>query len=116
MREWLNVLKANPKYATIADWNNFEEETAIEDSNSWEDSSGYATPALYRRITRAYSRLRLQELVKGEYYRDEKQPDVYLFDGSRLVHQSAMPHRCALIIAPSGLLEQCANRMGTNLH
>ncbi len=115
VREWLNVLKADPKFVTIADWNNFEEETAIEDSDSWEDSLGYATPDLYRHITRAYSRLCAEELVKGEYYRDEKQPDVYLFDGSRLVYQSTMPHRRALIIAPSGLLDRCANRMGINL-
>jgi len=116
VREWLHVLKANPKFVTIADWNNFEEETAIEDSNSWEDSSGYATPDLYRRITRAYCRLRSQELVKGEYYRDERLPEVYLFDGSRLIYQTTMPHRCTLIVAPSGLLERCANRKGVNLN
>jgi len=116
VREWLHVLKANPKFVTIADWNNFEEETAIEDSNSWEDSSGYATPDLYRRITRAYCRLRSQELVKGEYYRDERLPEVYLFDGSRLIYQTTMPHRCTLIVAPSGLLERCGKRKGVNLN
>jgi hypothetical protein len=73
-REWLRVLKARPKYLTIADWNNFEEETALEDSYSWEDRMGYAVPDLYRRITRAYCHLRTGTLVKGEYYKDETSP------------------------------------------
>ena len=48
-------------------WNNFEEETAIEDSYGWEDGRGFAVPDLCTRITRAYSRLRSGALVKGEY-------------------------------------------------
>ena len=104
-REWLRVLKAHPRFVTIADWNNFEEETAIEDSYSWEDPRGYAVPDLYVRITRAYSRLRDGTLVKGEYYRDEANPDVYLFDGERLLfYESAMPRRAAVIVTPPGLL------------
>ena len=58
MRAWLRVLEARPQFVTVADWNNFEEETAIEDSYAWEDRWGHAVPDLYTRITRAYSRLR----------------------------------------------------------
>jgi len=113
-REWLRVLKQHPKYLTIADWNNFEEETAIEDSDSWEDRLGYAVPDLYRRITRAYCRLQSETLVNGEYYKDENKPEIYLFDGKRLEHQEAMPRRAAVIVAPAGLLDQCARRLATH--
>ena len=124
VREWLRVLKAQPQYVTVADWNNFEEETSIEDSFTWEDRWGHAVPDLYRRITRAYSRLRLavalvqadarpaspsaadakpnwvRTLVKGEYYRSESGPEVYLFDGQRLVYQAGLPRRAAIILVP----------------
>jgi hypothetical protein len=111
VRMWLRVLKARPRYVTIADWNNFEEETSIEDSFAWEDPRGHAVPDLYRRITRAYARLRTETLVKGECYRDEEKPDAYLFDGDRLVHQGAMPRRAAVILAPAGMLERIGRRL-----
>jgi hypothetical protein len=124
VREWLRVLKSHPQFVTIADWNNFEEETAIEDSYAWEDRWGHAVPDLYRRITRAYSRLRValavtaarrttpggreedslalgaKALVKGEYYRSERGSEVYLFDGEHLVYMAAMPRRAAIIQVP----------------
>ena len=124
VREWLRVLKARPQFVTVADWNNFEEETAIEDSYAWEDRWGHAVPDLYRRITRAYSRLRgamditagptaktgsreedssapwAKGLVKGEYYRSESGPEVYLFDGNHFVYEAAMPRRAAIIKVP----------------
>ncbi len=103
IRQWLGVLKARPQFVTVADWNNFEEETALEDSNSWEDRYGFAVPDLYRRITRAYSRLRDGRLVKGEYYRSETGPKVYLFDGKALVYQAAMPRRAAVIVVPDDM-------------
>jgi hypothetical protein len=111
VQAWLRVLKAHPQYVTVADWNNFEEDTAIEDSFGWEDARGFAAPSLYRRITRAYSRLRSGQLVKGEYYRDEQQPEVYLFDGKKLVHQPDMPARTAVIHVPAGLLERIRRRL-----
>jgi hypothetical protein len=110
VRMWLRVLKARPKYVTIADWNNFEEETAIEDSYAWEDPRGHSVPNLYTRITRAYSRLRNEQLVKGEFYRDENKPEVYLFDGEKLIHQSATPRRATVILVPSGMLERIQDR------
>jgi hypothetical protein len=106
VRMWLRVLKARPQFVTVADWNNFEEDTAIENSYSWEDPRGHAVPDLYTRITRACSRLRTATLVKGEYYRDEDDPDVFLFDGRRLVYQGSEPRRAAVILTPAGLLDQ----------
>ncbi len=106
VREWLRVLKARPQFVTVADWNNFEEETALEDSVSWEDRSGFAVPDLYRRITRAYSRLREERLVKGEYYRAETRAEVFLFDGHALVYQAAMPRRTAIILVPDGMFKK----------
>jgi hypothetical protein len=112
VRQWLRVLKAQPQFVTVADWNNFEEETALEDSASWEDRSGYAVPDLYRRITRAYSRLRSEKLVKGEYYRSESHAEVFLFDGRALVYQSAMPHRAAIILVPDETFKTLSRRWG----
>lgn len=111
VRMWLRVLKARPRYVTVADFNNFEEETAIEPSYTWEDPRGHAVPDLYMRITRAYSRLRTETLVKGECYRDEDKPEVYLFDGRRLVYQGAMPRRAAVILTPAGMLDRIRQRL-----
>lgn len=109
VREWLRVLKARPQFVTVADWNNFEEETAIEGSYAWEDSHGHCVPDLYVRITRAYSRLRSAHLVKGEYYRAEDQAEVYLFDGKQLVYQSGMPRRATVILVPNELFAGIKN-------
>lgn len=106
VRMWLAVLKCRPQFVTIADWNNFEEETALEESYSWVDRWGYAVPDLYVRITRAYSRLRDGRLVVGEYYRDEAKPDVFLFDGAGLIYQGTLPKRACVIVLPAGMLER----------
>jgi hypothetical protein len=111
VRKWLTVIKADPRFVTIADWNNFEEETALEESPSWEDPRGYSVPDLYIRITRAYSRLREEVLVKGEYYRDETEPEVYLFDGRNLVHVGEMPRRATVILVPKGMLARIKDRL-----
>jgi hypothetical protein len=111
VRMWLRVLKARPEFVTVADWNNFEEETAIEASYAWEDALGHATPDLYIRITRAYARLRNENLIKGECYKDENAAEVYLYDGRRLVHQMSMPRRTAVIITPGGMLERIRRRL-----
>ena len=63
------------------------------------------------RITRAYSRLRSETLVQGEFYRAENHPDVFLFDGSRLVYQSAMPRRAAVILVPDGLFRKLKEKL-----
>jgi hypothetical protein len=112
VREFLRVIKAWPRFVTIADWNNFQEESAIEDSPTWEDRFGYATPNLYTRITRAYSRLRLGQLVKGEYYRDEGDRNVFLFDGEALIYQSRYPTRAAVILVPAEELGRMAEVRG----
>lgn len=104
VRNWLRVLEAKPEYVAVADWNNWQEETAIEDSWSWEDAEGFAAPDLFTRITRACSRLRFGRFVKGEYYREAASLHVYLFDGVRLAYQGAPPTRTAVILAPAGML------------
>ncbi|NLE58647.1 MAG: hypothetical protein GX616_09825, partial [Planctomycetes bacterium] len=96
----------------VADYNNFEEETAIEPSYTWEDTRGHAVPDLYVRITRAYARLRTETPVRGEYYRDEERPEVFLFDGRRFIHQAAMPRRAAIILTPTGMLDRMRSRHG----
>lgn len=107
-REWLRVLRAGPRFVTVADWNNFQEETALEDSYFWVDARGFAAPTLYTRITRAYAGLREGKLVPGECYRDEQQPEVYLYDGRKLVHQGAVPRRTVVTVAPAGWLATIA--------
>jgi hypothetical protein len=109
---WLRILKAQPRFVTIADYNNFEEETAIEPSYTWEDPRGHAVPDLYVRITRAYARLRTETPVQGEYYRDEAKPEVFLFDGNRFIHQDAMPRRAVIILTPTGMLDRMRSRHG----
>ena len=111
VRMWLRVLKARPRFVAIADWNNFEEETAIEDSYAWEDARGHAVPDLYRRITRAYSRLRTETLTAGECYRDEERSEVVLFDGKRLVPRKEEPRRAAVIVTPAGMLSRMESRL-----
>lgn len=112
VRMWLRVLKARPRFVTIADYNNFEEETAIEPSYTWEDPHGHAVPDLYLRITRAYAALRTETPVRGEYYRDEAKPEVFLFDGNRFIHQHAMPRRAVIMLTPTGVLERMRNKLG----
>jgi hypothetical protein len=111
VRMWLRVLEARPRFVTIADWNNFEEESAIEDSFAWEDRRGHAVPDLYRRITRACSRLRAETLVPGECYRDAGRPELFLFDGKRLAPRAEPPRRAAVIVAPAGMLERIGRRL-----
>ncbi len=113
-REWLRVLKQQPEFVTVADWNNFEEETAIEDSFSWEDSWGHAVPDLYRRITRAYSRLRLAALVQGEFYRSESGSTTYAFDGKRLLESPPRPHRATVILVPDELFQRLLTKQHSN--
>lgn len=109
-RMWLRVLEARPRYVTVADFNNFEEETAIEASFAWEDPRGHCVPDLYLRITRAYARLRTETPVKGEYYRDKSKPEVYLFDGGQFVYQGGMPRRATVIVTPAGMLDRMRAR------
>ena len=109
--EWLRVLKARPQFVTVADWNNFEEETALEESYAWEDARGYCAPDLYVRLTRAASRLRSGNLVKGECYRAEDQPEVFQFDGSKLVYQAGMPKRTAVVLVPKELFAELKSKL-----
>ena len=57
-----------------------------------------------------YSRLRNETLVKGEYFRSETDPKVFLFDGQALVYQAAMPRRAAVILVPDALFQALLQR------
>jgi hypothetical protein len=57
-------------------------------------------PDLYRRITRAYSRLRSDTLVQGEYYKAESDPEVYRFDQGKLTLQPTAARRAAVVVIP----------------
>ena len=110
-RECFRGLTARLQFVTVADWNNFEEETALEESYAWEDARGHCVPDLYVRITRACSRLRAGNLVKGEYYRAEDQPEVFQYDGSKLVYQAAMPKRATVILVQRELFEEIKKKL-----
>jgi hypothetical protein len=110
VRAWLRVLKARPRFVTVADWNNFEEETAIEESYAWEDPKGYALPDLYVRITRAYSRLRHGILVNGEYYREEGSRKIYRYEREHLVSVKKAPDRGVVIVTPAGALQSARSQ------
>ncbi len=104
---WLKALKARPQFVAIADWNNWQEQTAIEDSPAWTDTYGASTPDWYRQITRGYASLRSGKLLQGFYYREEGKPEVYYFNSRRkLVHVPAYPRRKAVIVTPEGWLDR----------
>lgn len=103
---WLRVLKARPRYVAIADWNQWEEQTAIEDSSQWVDHYGMSCPNWYRQITRGYAALRLHELLHGFYYRDESQQAVYYCTRHlKLVHVPEYPHQMPTIVTPTDWLD-----------
>jgi hypothetical protein len=78
--DWVRVLKAHPRYVAVADWNQWDEQTAIEDSTKRRDHYGDSCPDWYRQITEGYAYLRLHTLIHGFYYRDESEKAVYYCD------------------------------------
>ena len=109
-RMWLAVFKAKPRFVTIADWNNFQEETALEDSWTWEDRDGRAAPRLYTDLTRAASAWLRGRLEEGACYREENGTAWFLARNGRLVPAAAPPPRAAELLVPAGEL----NRFQTN--
>ena len=101
MECWVRVLKEQPKYVAIADWNQWHERCAVEDTTDWVDTRGYSTPDWYRQIIQGYKAMSQRSLLPGWFYRrEEKLGDVYLFDGHQLVHQGEYPHRHPVLILP----------------
>ena len=114
IREWLLVLKNQPKNVVISGWNDFSEEEAIEPARAvtgppWVDSWGTETPDWYVQITSGYAHLRTG-LMAGAYYRDEDTPEVYQVVNGKLVYQSSMPHGHPLIYLPAGTLKKLLSK------
>lgn len=108
---WLRILKQRPAYVTIADWNNWAEETAIEDSAQWTDYYGTPTPDWYRRITLGYATLlRTGRLLSGFFYRDEHSEQIYRSSTRQLTLQPTKPHGAPVLVLPDGWLDRLPRR------
>lgn len=105
---WLKVLKTQPEWVCIADWNNFLEETAIEDASEWVDWNGESRPNWYRWITGAYAALRSGQLRDWSYYRDVEEQIVYFYRDGELLPQDAPPRVCPVMDVPAGWLKRIA--------
>jgi hypothetical protein len=108
VNSWNEVIRNMPRIAMIADWNNWNEETAIEQctgNNGWKDYYGASQPDWYLQITKAYSTIfKTSVIPNGTYVRDESDPDVYLTNGYSLIYQPSLPHGKPVIVLPSGWL------------
>ncbi len=88
IRSWKQVLEANPEMVLIADWNNWIEETAIENCdgpNGWKDRKGNLTPDWYLKITKKYADIfKSQILPPGEptWVRETGENILYKYDGN----------------------------------
>ena len=111
MRHWLRVLASKPRYVTICDWNNFFEETAIEDSLEWTDTYGTPTPDWYRQITKQYvTLLQTGGLTSGCCYKEEDSDKIWQSSVRQLTLQKAPPHGAPVILLPSGMLDSLPKR------
>jgi hypothetical protein len=84
IRSWKQIIAAKPRIVTICDWNNWNEETAIEGSigkNGWTDLRGNPTYDWYLKITRAYASVFKGTLLPETYVRQEGSDTVYRWDG-----------------------------------
>jgi hypothetical protein len=97
---WIKALQVRPGWVCIADWNNFDEETAIEDAWEWVDYRDESCPSWYRWLTRCYAGLRTGQLLEGSYYRDKAHPEVYLWQNKQLIHQGQYPAGAPIIDTP----------------
>ncbi len=101
MECWVRVLKSQPKYVAIADWNQWHERCAVEDTTDWVDTYGYSKPNWYRQIIQGYKEMSRHKLLPGWFYRkEEKLADIYKFDGQKLIHQGSYPRRKPVLIIP----------------
>jgi len=108
-RMWCAVLEARPRFVTIADWNNFREETAIEDSYTWEDPDGRARTSHYTDMTRVYTELLEARLIEGVCYRAANETSVVQYISGRLKPVPRAPRHSFVHPVPPLLLEQLRN-------
>jgi hypothetical protein len=87
VRAWKQVIAAKPRLVTICDWNNWNEETAIEGcvgERGWTDLTGTPTYDWYLQITRAYAAVFRGSLPKGTYVKEDGDKRVLRWEGSCL--------------------------------
>ena len=111
MGQWLRVLESRPQYVTICDWNNFHEETAIEDSEEWVDYYGTPTPDWYRRISQGYIHLlRTGRLINEFYYQEDGSKEIWQSSMRQLTLQTKKPHGAPILLLPRGWLATLPKR------
>ena len=91
---WERIIDVNPNMVLICDWNNWNEETAIEGcigDSSWRDLNGNKTFDWYMKITKYCSGIFLEDsLYTGVFLQQEGNPAVYKWNGSVLeIHDSS---------------------------
>lgn len=115
MGQWLRVLESRPQHVTICDWNNFHEETAIEDSEEWVDYYGTPTPDWYRCISQGYIHLlRTGRLIHGFYYQEQESKDTWQSSMRQLTLQSKKPRGAPILLLPRGWLATLPKRTQPN--
>jgi hypothetical protein len=105
---WLRVVQAMPRYVAIADWNQWHERCAVEDTTDWWDLHDYSTPDWYRQIIQGYKAMTQGTLLPGWYYRLETSPNVYQVVQAekgtpgelKAVYQGQFPHRHPVLRVP----------------
>ena len=104
IKSWTEVIRNNPVIMTIVDWNNWDEETAIEPSKAWRDYYGHSQPDWYLQITKAYSSIfRLGLIPDGTCVREENSAAVYKVEGPNNWRvQLSLPEHKPVIVLPSG--------------
>lgn len=95
MNAWKQVIAAMPKKVLIADWNNWNEESAIEGcvgDSGWKDYYGTSQYDWYLQITQVYSSIFKTETVpNGAYVRDANHSAVYLMNNGQLIYRGEWP-------------------------
>jgi hypothetical protein len=101
---WKRIIEVDPNIAIIGDWNNWNEETAIEGCigpQGWKDYYGNYQYDWYLQITQAYSKIFKDGVIpSGTYIRDENNSRIYLWDGKTAEFQNKLPINKPVIILP----------------
>ncbi len=87
IRSWERIIEKMPKMAIITDWNNWNEETAIEGCvgpHGWKDFLGNPTYDWYLKITADYASIFHGHLPKDAYMEEKGSDTVYVWNGKSL--------------------------------